>query len=175
MKKQYRSTLHRSYRNSNFISTYYFFCLFYIITYYGLIPLYHCNVLAYNQWYAHYSLRTLGLKFLSNFKWTKPALLWNILELFTITYYSTKWRFVWLPIDSLLADQAHSSVERAGLLGGVRLQSIPADDRYQMRGDTLKDTIQKDRKNGLIPFFVSKFKAAEMLKYFNIENYNSYS
>lgn len=63
---------------------------------------------------------------------------------------------------SLLEDQAHSSVERAGLLGGVRLTSIPADDRYQMRGDTLKDTIQKDRKNGLIPFFVSEIQKVDV-------------
>lgn len=52
-------------------------------------------------------------------------------------------------------DQAHSSVERAGLLGGVRLRGIPADDRYQLRGDSLREAIQKDKKDGLIPFYVS--------------------
>jgi len=52
------------------------------------------------------------------------------------------------------SDQAHSSVERAGLLGGVRLRGIPADDRYQLRGDSLREAIHKDKKEGLIPFFV---------------------
>ncbi|XP_054285174.1 aromatic-L-amino-acid decarboxylase [Macrosteles quadrilineatus] len=51
------------------------------------------------------------------------------------------------------SDQAHSSVERAGLLGGVRLRGIPADDRYQLRGDSLREAIQKDKKDGLIPFY----------------------
>ncbi|KAE8741117.1 hypothetical protein FOCC_FOCC013375 [Frankliniella occidentalis] len=53
------------------------------------------------------------------------------------------------------SDQAHSSVERAGLLGGVRLRLLPADeDTYALRGDTLRQAIQKDRADGLIPFYV---------------------
>lgn len=55
----------------------------------------------------------------------------------------------------MIIDQAHSSVERAGLLGGVKFTLIPADDNYQMRGDTLQATIQKDKQAGLIPFYVS--------------------
>lgn len=52
------------------------------------------------------------------------------------------------------SDQAHSSVERAGLLGGVKFTLIPADNNYQMRGDALQTAIQKDKQAGLIPFYV---------------------
>lgn len=52
------------------------------------------------------------------------------------------------------SDQAHSSVERAGLLGGVKFTLIPADNNYQMRGDALQAAIQKDKQAGLIPFYV---------------------
>lgn len=49
---------------------------------------------------------------------------------------------------------SHSSVERAGLLGGVLLRALETDDEHRLRGETLRDTIGKDRANGLIPFFV---------------------
>lgn len=50
--------------------------------------------------------------------------------------------------------QAHSSVERAGLLGGVKLRSVPADENNQMRGETLEKMIRKDVADGLIPFYI---------------------
>jgi hypothetical protein len=53
------------------------------------------------------------------------------------------------------SDQAHSSVERAGLLGGVKLRLLPADENLRLRGETLECAIQEDRRNGLIPFYVS--------------------
>lgn len=49
--------------------------------------------------------------------------------------------------------QAHSSVERAGLLGGVKLRSIEADDDNRLRGDALEAEIKKDLADGLIPFY----------------------
>ncbi|RVE45150.1 hypothetical protein evm_010173 [Chilo suppressalis] len=49
--------------------------------------------------------------------------------------------------------QAHSSVERAGLLGGVKLRTLRPDNKHRLRGDTLKDAIKEDLKNGLIPFY----------------------
>ena len=55
----------------------------------------------------------------------------------------------------MCADQAHSSVERAGLLGGVKLRLLPADENLRLRGETLEKAIQEDRDNGLIPFYVS--------------------
>lgn len=50
-------------------------------------------------------------------------------------------------------DQAHSSVERAGLLGGVKLKSIKADENLQMRGEALEAQIKEDLAAGLIPFY----------------------
>ncbi|KAK7576160.1 hypothetical protein V9T40_012446 [Parthenolecanium corni] len=52
------------------------------------------------------------------------------------------------------SDQAHCSVERAGLLGGVRLRLLPTDDEYKLRGSTLQDAIQEDRDKGFMPFYV---------------------
>lgn len=52
------------------------------------------------------------------------------------------------------SELSHSSVERAGLLGGVLLRALDTDGRHQLRGDTLRDAINEDRGNGLIPFFV---------------------
>lgn len=51
--------------------------------------------------------------------------------------------------------KAHSSVEKAGLIGLVKLHYIESDDELSMRGDTLASAIAQDRDKGLIPFFVS--------------------
>lgn len=48
-------------------------------------------------------------------------------------------------------------MEKAGLIGLVKLRYIESDDELSMRGDTLAMAIAKDRENGLIPFFVSCF------------------
>jgi len=53
-----------------------------------------------------------------------------------------------------LAEQAHCSVERASLLGGVKFKSLDVDDRFRLRGDTLERAIREDREKGLIPFYV---------------------
>lgn len=55
---------------------------------------------------------------------------------------------------SKLAAQAHSSVERAGLLGGIKLRSLEADSENQLRGETVERAIKEDLAAGLIPFFV---------------------
>lgn len=54
-----------------------------------------------------------------------------------------------------ILDQAHSSVERAGMLGGVKMRLVKTDDDLRMRGEALKAEIQKDKAAGLIPFFVN--------------------
>ncbi|KAH8362040.1 hypothetical protein KR200_002550 [Drosophila serrata] len=41
------------------------------------------------------------------------------------------------------SDQAHSSVERAGLLGGVRVRLVPSEN-HRMRGEALEKVIQED-------------------------------
>ncbi|XP_029812173.1 aromatic-L-amino-acid decarboxylase isoform X2 [Suricata suricatta] len=52
------------------------------------------------------------------------------------------------------SDQAHSSVERAGLIGGVKLKAIPSDGKFAMRGSALQEALERDKAEGLIPFFV---------------------
>uniref|UniRef100_A0AC11BCR7 Dopa decarboxylase n=1 Tax=Ovis aries TaxID=9940 RepID=A0AC11BCR7_SHEEP len=50
--------------------------------------------------------------------------------------------------------QAHSSVEKAGLIGGVRLKAIPSDGKFAMRASALQEALERDKAAGLIPFFV---------------------
>lgn len=45
-------------------------------------------------------------------------------------------------------------MERAGLLGGVKLRSLQTDDDNKLRGEALEQAIKEDRENGLIPFYV---------------------
>ncbi|XP_029445586.1 aromatic-L-amino-acid decarboxylase [Rhinatrema bivittatum] len=52
------------------------------------------------------------------------------------------------------SDQAHSSVERAGLIGGVKMKKVPSDDRYTARGAALKQALEEDKDAGFIPFFL---------------------
>lgn len=53
------------------------------------------------------------------------------------------------------SDQAHSSVEKAALIGLVRMRFIEADDNLSLRGGALQEAIEEDVNNGLIPFWVS--------------------
>lgn len=46
-------------------------------------------------------------------------------------------------------------MERAGLIGGVKLKSIPSDDKFAMRASALQEALETDKAAGLIPFFVS--------------------
>lgn len=59
-----------------------------------------------------------------------------------------------LKLVAYSSELSHSSVERAGLLGGVLLRGLATDGEHKLRGDTLRDAIKKDRADGLIPFFV---------------------
>ncbi|XP_069960145.1 aromatic-L-amino-acid decarboxylase-like [Cherax quadricarinatus] len=52
------------------------------------------------------------------------------------------------------SDQAHSSVERAGMMAGVKMRQVASDDNFAMRGPQLREAILKDKALGLIPFFV---------------------
>lgn len=54
-----------------------------------------------------------------------------------------------------LSGQAHSSVERAGLLGGVKFHLLEVDSKYKLRGESLAEAIRKDKEQGFIPFYVS--------------------
>uniref|UniRef100_A0A8D3ATF8 Histidine decarboxylase n=1 Tax=Scophthalmus maximus TaxID=52904 RepID=A0A8D3ATF8_SCOMX len=52
------------------------------------------------------------------------------------------------------SDQAHSSVEKAGLISLVKIRFLPTDEQLSLRGDTLKLAIQEDRRMGLVPFML---------------------
>ncbi|XP_071446596.1 histidine decarboxylase isoform X2 [Hetaerina americana] len=52
------------------------------------------------------------------------------------------------------SDQAHSSVEKAGLIGLVKMRYIESDENLSLRGDKLRQAIAKDRDNGLVPFYL---------------------
>lgn len=57
------------------------------------------------------------------------------------------------------SDQAHSSVEKAALIGLVTLRYIESDENFSMRGQKLLEAVKEDRDNGLIPFWVSFLKS----------------
>lgn len=54
------------------------------------------------------------------------------------------------------SDQAHSSVEKAALIGLVRMRFIEADENLSLAGRALEEAIEEDIKQGLIPFWVSR-------------------
>ncbi|CAJ1049427.1 histidine decarboxylase [Xyrichtys novacula] len=49
------------------------------------------------------------------------------------------------------SDQAHSSVEKAGLISLVKIRFLPTDEQFSLRGNTLKQAVQEDRRRGLVP------------------------
>ncbi|XP_061572377.1 aromatic-L-amino-acid decarboxylase [Cololabis saira] len=51
------------------------------------------------------------------------------------------------------SEQAHSSVERAALIGAVMMRKVPTDDQYAVREDMLKKMVEEDKLAGLIPFY----------------------
>lgn len=53
-----------------------------------------------------------------------------------------------------LISQTHSSFEKAGLISLVKIRFLPTDEHFSLRGDTLKQAIEEDKKKGLVPFLV---------------------
>lgn len=70
---------------------------------------------------------------------------------------------------SYLLLQAHSSVEKAGLIALVQMRYIDSDDNFSLRADKLKEAVTLDRANGLIPFFVRTLKQLLFYKIFGIK------
>ena len=62
--------------------------------------------------------------------------------------------FFYSRLVAYCSDQAHSSVEKAGLIGLVKIRYIESDENLSLRGDKLKEAIETDRQNGYVPFFV---------------------
>ncbi|XP_046508001.1 histidine decarboxylase isoform X2 [Equus quagga] len=52
------------------------------------------------------------------------------------------------------SDQAHSSVEKAGLISLVKMKFLPVDDNFSLRGAVLRKAIKEDKERGLVPVFV---------------------
>jgi len=52
------------------------------------------------------------------------------------------------------SDQAHSSVERAGLMAGVTVRAVETDAECRMTAAALKSAMEMDLEKGLQPFFV---------------------
>uniref|UniRef100_A0A146LYZ4 Histidine decarboxylase n=2 Tax=Lygus hesperus TaxID=30085 RepID=A0A146LYZ4_LYGHE len=50
------------------------------------------------------------------------------------------------------SDQAHSSVEKAGLIALVKMRYVESDENLSLRSDRLVEAIERDRNKGLIPF-----------------------
>uniref|UniRef100_A0A7N5ZUZ8 Aromatic-L-amino-acid decarboxylase n=1 Tax=Anabas testudineus TaxID=64144 RepID=A0A7N5ZUZ8_ANATE len=51
------------------------------------------------------------------------------------------------------SEQAHSSVERAALIGGVMMRKVPTDKTYAVGGHMLKQMVEEDKAAGFIPFY----------------------
>uniref|UniRef100_A0A8C4XF92 Aromatic-L-amino-acid decarboxylase n=1 Tax=Erpetoichthys calabaricus TaxID=27687 RepID=A0A8C4XF92_ERPCA len=52
-----------------------------------------------------------------------------------------------------MSEQAHSSVERAGLIGGVQMKKLPTDGKFAVQASALMEAIKTDKAAGLIPFY----------------------
>ena len=50
--------------------------------------------------------------------------------------------------------ESHSCVEKAAMIGFVKLRILEPDENNELTGDILRNAMEEDRKNGLHPFFV---------------------
>ena len=64
--------------------------------------------------------------------------------------------------------QAHSCVEKAGLIAMVRVHELPVDENFSLRGKTLEEFIRIDKEKGLIPFLVCRTKNS--IELFKLKN-----
>ena len=51
--------------------------------------------------------------------------------------------------------KAHSCVEKAAMIGFVKLRILDTDQNFTLRGSPLAKAMEEDRASGLVPFFVS--------------------
>uniref|UniRef100_A0A3Q2EKC5 Aromatic-L-amino-acid decarboxylase n=1 Tax=Cyprinodon variegatus TaxID=28743 RepID=A0A3Q2EKC5_CYPVA len=51
------------------------------------------------------------------------------------------------------SEQAHSSVERAALIGAIMMRKVPTDEDYSVREEMLRKMVEEDKAAGLIPFY----------------------
>lgn len=76
-------------------------------------------------------------------------------------------------IDKLVgycSDLAHSSVERAGLLGGCTIKAVQSDDECSLRGEALRAQVLADLAAGYKPFIVvATLGTTSVCSYDNLE------
>ncbi|CAH0725878.1 unnamed protein product, partial [Brenthis ino] len=61
----------------------------------------------------------------------------------------TKTKFV-----AYTSEQCNSSVEKAGVLGSMKMRLLKSDHNGKLRGETLKQAFEEDKAQGLIPCYV---------------------
>ncbi|XP_056111769.1 histidine decarboxylase isoform X1 [Rhinichthys klamathensis goyatoka] len=49
------------------------------------------------------------------------------------------------------SDQAHSSVEKAGLIALLKIRFLETDEAFSLRGETLQRAVEEDRRRGFVP------------------------
>lgn len=54
-------------------------------------------------------------------------------------------------------------MEKAGLIGLVKMRYIESDADFSMRGEALQEALLRDRADGLLPFFVSILSTFDLL------------
>jgi aromatic-L-amino-acid decarboxylase len=73
------------------------------------------------------------------------------------TGYTTNLRGVNGKLVAYTSTQAHSSLEKAAMIGGIGLNNLrllDVDENFAIRPQALKDQVERDRQAGLVPFFV---------------------
>ncbi|XP_038653673.1 aromatic-L-amino-acid decarboxylase-like isoform X1 [Scyliorhinus canicula] len=51
------------------------------------------------------------------------------------------------------SEEAHCSVERAGMIASIKMRKLPTDEKFCLRGETLRQAVEEDKVLGLIPFY----------------------
>lgn len=57
----------------------------------------------------------------------------------------------------IFPEHSNSSVEKAGLLGSMKMRLLETDNKCRLRGNTLLKAFKEDISKGLIPTYVSFF------------------
>jgi len=73
------------------------------------------------------------------------------------TNYTTNLQGADRKLVAYTSAHAHSSLEKAAMIAGIGLSNlrlINVDDSFAMKAETLRQQVEKDRKSGLVPFFV---------------------
>ena len=74
-----------------------------------------------------------------------------------ITYFESNEKGIRKNLVAYASTQTHSSLEKGIKIAGIgkeNLRLIDVDENFALRSDLLRQQIQKDKKNGLLPFFV---------------------